>query len=58
MHSLLWGELLSVDNVSFNNFEELDVGMKLLAPWYSPNNTSDWVRLAGATIVEEKKENS
>ena len=47
-----------MDNVSFNNFEELDVGMKLLAPWYSPNNTSDRVRLAGATIVEEKKENS
>ena len=39
------------------NFEELDVGMKLLSPWYNSNNTSDWVRLTKAIFVEEKKEN-
>ena len=41
---------LSIDEVPFNNFKELDVGnnfkeldvgMNVLAPWYSSNNTSD-----------------
>ena len=47
--------LVGVVELPFNNFEELDVRVKLLAPWYSCNDTSDWVRLAEATIVKENK---
>ena len=33
-----------MDEVSFNNFKEVDVGMKVLATWYTSNDTYDQVR--------------
>ena len=38
-----------MDEVSFNNFKEVDVGMKVLASCYTSNDAYDQVR-----IVEEK----
>ena len=52
MHSLPWGELLSLDEEIFGNYEDIKVGVKVLAPWYCDDDIVT-IRHAEAVIVAD-----
>ena len=33
LYHLVWTELLTMDGVPFQNYEDIELGMRLMAPW-------------------------
>ncbi len=53
MHTILWTELLTIDNQPIVDFSDISVGMKVLAPWISDEEKMD---MAEATIFSLEEE--
>ena len=52
-HSLQWTELLTTDETPFESYEQLSIGMHVLAPWYSGKDSAN-IQYAEAEIVEKE----
>ena len=53
-HHLLWTELLTVDlELPFEKYEDLKVGTKVMAPWYTPD---DDISFSEAFVVSDEPE--
>ena len=52
-HSLQWTELLTIDETPFESYEQLSMGMHILAPWYSGKDSAK-IQYAEAEIVEKE----
>ena len=54
-HSLPWTELLTKDETPFESYEQLSMGLCLLAPWYSGKDSAN-IQFAEAEIIGIEKE--